>query len=68
MAAVFKEQGTTPVLRDVFIISIRMGQRAGRQALTRGVGMGSMRQVVGLALVTRSWTVCSSTAEKADND
>lgn len=66
IAAVLSEHGTEPVKRDEFIMWTRRGHRAGRQFLTSGVGIGSRRQVVDLALVAKSWTKCSSTSSKAE--
>ena len=42
------------------------GRHVGKQALTRGVGMGSRQQVEALALVTSLVTKGTSTGEKEE--
>ncbi len=62
--AILKHEGTMPVSKEETIMSNMMGQRAGRHALTKAVGMGSREQVGALAFVASSDTRRASTGMK----
>lgn len=47
--AVLKQEGTRPDSSEELMMLTMVGQRAGRQILTRVVGMGSSEQVEALA-------------------
>ena len=64
--AIFRQEGTEPDLREELIMSVMMGQRAGRDALTRAEGMGSREQVEALALETSLATSVAFTGEKVE--
>lgn len=68
MEAVLKQEGTIPDDREELMMSVMMGQRVGRQALTSTVGMGSREQVEALALVTSFETSGTSTGEKEERE
>ncbi len=53
---------------EELIISVMVGQRVGRQALTKAVGMGSRGQDEALAFETSLVTSAVSTGEKAERE
>ena len=64
--AILKVEGTVPDSREALMMSVKKGQRVGRQALTRTVGMGSRGQVEALAAEASSATRGASTREKEE--
>ena len=64
--AILKVEGTVPDSREALMMSVKKGQRVGRQALTRTVGIGSREQVEALAAEASSATWRASTREKEE--
>ena len=64
--AVLKLEGTVPDWREVLMMSVMRGERVGRQAFTRAVGMGSREQVEALASEASLATWGTSTREKEE--
>ena len=54
-------------MKDLFIISVKKDSRAGKQVLTREVGIGSSEQVVGHIVLTSLFTSAAVTVVKVEN-
>lgn len=70
MTAVFSEEGTLPLQREMLIKLAMRGQRAGMEVFSRVVGMGSSGQVEGFILVmisSISWGVMSEKEVKVED-
>jgi hypothetical protein len=54
-------------MKDLFIIYVKKDSRAGKQVLTREVGIGSSEQVVGHIVLTSLFTSAAVTVVKEEN-
>ena len=66
-AAVLKGAGTSPLWSDLLMRVVRKWTRVGEQLFSRGVGMGSREQVVGLDLVRIFRSSAGATSVKLDS-